>query len=265
MGSTGSAGIDELRHFATELIQSVGEEAKVFYGRSKPQTKFDEQLVTEAELHLNEYFRNALNSKYPEHQVFVNKDLDRDYSHGGKRYLWIFDPIDGVDNFQAGIPIWGMSLALLDNFWPNIGMFYMPATDDLFHAQVGQKAYRGEALMKITAQEAVDDESLLLTYSRFHHHYQSTFPGKIRNLGCTAAHICYVATGRADAAVIANESYQDLASTRVIIEAAGGKICKMDGSEFSIDEYQDGQRISEHLIVAAPGNVEPVRRCLKKI
>ena len=224
MGSAGSEGIDELRRFAMDLIRNVGEEAKVFYGRSKPQTKFDERLVTEAELHLNDFFRNALTAKFPEHQVFVNRDLDRDYSHEGKRYLWIFDPIDGVDNFQAGIPIWGMSLALLDNFWPTIGMFYMPVTDDLFHAQVGKPAFRGTTPIKIKAREAVDDESLLLTYSRFHHHYRTAFPGKIRNLGCTAAHICYVATGRADAAVIANESYQDLASTRVIIEAAGGKV-----------------------------------------
>jgi len=265
MGSDDSPGIDELKDFAIDLIRGMGEEALVYYGRSKPRTKFDERLVTEAELHLNEYFRNSLDAKFPEHQVFVNRDLDRNYSHGGKRYLWVFDPIDGVDNFQAGITIWGMSLALLDNFWPSIGMFYMPATDDLFHARVGRRAFRGKTQIKIAAQEAVDDESLLLTYSRFHHHYQAAFPGKIRNLGCTAAHICYVSTGRADAAVIANESYQDLASTRVIIEAAGGTICKMDGSEFSIDEYQDGQRINEHLIVAAPGNVDPVRECLNRI
>ncbi|GAF91915.1 unnamed protein product, partial [marine sediment metagenome] len=79
-------------------------------------------------------------------------------------------------------------------------------------------------------------ESLLLTYSRFHHHYHSTFPGKIRDLGCTAAHICYVATGRAEAALIANESYQDLAAACIIVEAAGGKIYKLDGSEFLLNE-----------------------------
>jgi myo-inositol-1(or 4)-monophosphatase len=264
MGSDDSPGIDELKEFAMELIRGIGEEALVYYGQSKPRIKFDEGLVTAAELHLNDYFRNALTTRFPEHQVFVNTDLDRSYSHEGKRYLWIFDPLDGVDNFQAGIPIWGMSLALLDNFWPTIGMFYMPATEDLFHAQVGKQAFRDKTPIKISAQETVDDESLLLTFSRFHHHYRPVFPGKIRNLGCTAAHICYVAMGRADAAVIANESYQDLASTRVIIEAAGGHIYKMDGSEFSIDEYQDGQRISEHLIVAAAGNVEPVRACLKQ-
>ncbi len=119
MGSEDSPGIDELKDFAMDLIRGMGEEALVYYGRSKPRTKFDERLVTEAELHLNDYFRNALDAKFPEHQVFVNKDLDRNYSHGGKRYLWIFDPIDGVDNFQAGIPIWGMSLGPARQFLAN--------------------------------------------------------------------------------------------------------------------------------------------------
>ncbi|OQW99334.1 MAG: hypothetical protein BWK80_63155 [Desulfobacteraceae bacterium IS3] len=66
----------------------------------------------------------------------------------------------------------------------------------------------------------------------FHQHYVTKFPGKIRNMGCTAAHICYVATGRAEAAIIGNESYRDIAAAWIIVQAAGGKIYRMDGAEF---------------------------------
>jgi len=140
----------------------------------------------------------------------------------------------------------------------------MPATGDLFHAQVGQKAFLGKKEISISTQETINDESLLLTYSRFHRHYHSTFPGKIRDLGCTTAHICYVAMGRAEGAVIVNESYQDLAAARVIIEAAGGKIYKMDESEFLLDEYLDGQRIEDHLMVGAPGMCSQVSAYLQE-
>ena len=68
--------------------------------------------------------------------------------------------------------------------------------------------------------------------------------------------------GRAEAALIANESYQDLAAARVIIEAAGGKIYKMDGSEFLLDEYLDGQRIDDNLLAAAPDIYPQVRTYL---
>jgi len=257
-------GIKDLTQFAMEVIRSSGEKALTYYGRGKPDVKFDEELVTEAELYLTEFFQDQLHAHFPDHQVFNSNQKNEGYTHEGKRYLWIYDALEGVANFQAGIPIWGSSLSLLENFWPILGMFYMPATGDLFHAQAGCKAFLGKKEISISSQETINDESLLLTYSRFHHHYHSTFPGKIRNLGCTTAHICYVAMGRAEAAVITNESYKDLAAARVIIEAAGGKISKMDGSEFLLDEYLDGQKIEDHLMVGAPGIYSQVRTDLQE-
>jgi len=258
-------GIEDLTQFAMEVIRSSGEKALTYYGRGKPTVKFDEELVTEAELGLMDFFQDQLHAQFPDHQVFNSNQKNKGYTHEGKRYLWIYDAFEGVANFQAGIPIWGSSLSLLENYWPILGIFYMPATGDLFHAQAGQKAFLGKKQISISTQETINDESLLLTYSRFHQYYHSTFPGKIRNLGCTTAHICYVAMGRAEAAVIANESYQDLAAARVIIEAAGGKISKMDGSEFLLDEYIDGQRIEDHLMVGAPGIYSDVLDYLQEI
>jgi myo-inositol-1(or 4)-monophosphatase len=264
MATLKEQGIEDLTLFAMEVIRSSGEKVLSYYGRGKPDVKFDEELVTEAELSLMEFFQDQLHAHFPDHQVFNNNQKNEGYTHEGKRYLWIYDALEGVANFQAGIPIWGSSLALFENFWPILGMFYMPATGDLFHAQAGRKAFLGKKEISVSTQETINDESLLLTYSRFHHHYHSTFPGKIRNLGCTTAHICYVAMGRAEAAVIANETYQDLAAARVIIEAAGGKICKMDGSEFLLDEYIDGQRIEDHLLVVASDIYSQIRTYLQE-
>jgi len=246
------------------LIRRSGEKALSYYGKGERLVKFDEGLITETELHLREFFREQLISSFPEHQVFQNNREESDYTHDGKRYLWIYDPLDGVANFQAGIPIWGISLALFDNFWPVFGVFYMPATGDFFNGRAGGKAFRGDKEIRVSPQEDINDESLLLTFSRFHQHYHSTFPGKIRNLGCTAAHICYVAMGRAEAAVIANESYQDIAAAWIIIEAAGGKIYKMDGSEFFLSQDTDGQREGAHLLVATPDIYTQIRDTLQR-
>ncbi len=244
-----SANIEDLNTFATEVIRQSGQEALRYYGKGKPDVKFDDDLVTEAELFLTDHFQEHLKARFPEHLVFKYDQQNKGYSHEGERYLWIFDPLDGVANFQAGIPIWGTSLALLENFWPILGLFYMPVTGDLFYARAGHKAFRGEEELHISLQDSINDESLLLTHSRFHQYYHSTFPGKIRDLGCTSAHLCYVAMGRAEAAIIAHESYQDLAAARVITETAGAKIFKMDGSDFSLDDYLDGDRIGDHLLV----------------
>ncbi|MFH0845172.1 MAG: inositol monophosphatase family protein [Pseudomonadota bacterium] len=258
-------GIDDLTRFATDMIRRSGEAALKYYAKGKPQVKFDEELVTEAELYLTEFFQNQLYGCYPEHLFFNDSQRNKGYTHDETRCLWIYDPIDGIANFQAGIPIWGTSLALLENFWPIFGLFYMPATGDLFHAQAGHKSYRGEHEIGLSPQSDINDESVLLTYSRFNQHYRTSFPGKIRNLGCTGAHICYVAMGRAEAAIIDNESYQGLAAARVIIETAGGKIYKMDGREFFLNEYLEGQKIEDRLLVTAPSIYSQVRPCIQEI
>lgn len=256
--------IEELVLFAKDVIQRAGNKALEFYGKRQSGMKFDQTLVTEAELHLITLFQDEVRSRYSDHHIFVSDQLETGYSHEGKRYLWIFDPIDGADNFQTGIPIWGMSVALLENFWPVLGLFHMPTTGDLFHAVAGSSAYRGKHPIGVNDAETVDDESILLTYSRFHQSFSTGFPGKIRNLGCTAVHICYVAMGRADAAVVANESFRDLAASRVIIESAGGKLFKLDGTDFFLNEYLDGDKIGEPLIATSPDKLGAVLDCIKQ-
>jgi myo-inositol-1(or 4)-monophosphatase len=247
--ASNSARIEDLTAFAKEAILQSGQEALRYYGKGKLEVKFDDALVTNAELALRDLFQGQLKAQFPEHLVFQYDQQNAGYTHEGERYLWIFDPLDGVANFQAGIPIWGNSLALLENYWPIFGIFYMPVTGDLFYARAGHRAYRGEEELHISAQESINDESLLLTHSRFHQYYHSTFPGKIRDLGCTSAHLCYVAMGRAEAAIISHESYQDLAAAQVIAETAGAKISKMNGNAFSLSDYLDGNRIDDHLLV----------------
>lgn len=257
-------GIEEISKFAMEVIQRAGEKALAYYGKGRPSIKFDEGLVTEAELDLTDFFENQLKSSFSGHHIFKDNFDETDYTHEGKRYLWIFDPLDGTSNFQAGIPIWGLSLALIENFWPVFGVVCLPATNDLFHAQAGNQAFWGKEKIAISPLDTINDESLLLTYSRFHLDYASGFPGKVRALGCTAAHICYVAMGRADAAVISNESFQGLAAARVVIEAAGGMIYKSDGSKFHLNEYLNGQKIEDHLLVASPGIFSQISETLNR-
>lgn len=258
-------GIEELMKFAKETVRSAGEMSLALYGKGNPEVKFDEELVTEAELRSVDFLKERLTSVFPGHGMFGEPLPAEDYVHGEKRYLWIYDPLDGVANFQAGVPIWGISLALLENFWPVLGVTFMPVTGDLFCAVAGRNAFWGEGEIRIPDTGEISNESVLLTYSRFHNHYQSSFPGKIRNLGSTAAHITYVIRGRAEGALLANVSYQDLAAAQVILMAAGGKIHRLDGREFHLSDYLGGQRIEEHLIAAPEGAFDSIRMYLKRI
>lgn len=255
--------VAELYTFAIETIEHVGREALKFHGKGRHHPPFDQDLVTQAELHLSQSFQETINQKFPSHHVYGQEPLGDGYTHDGKRYMWVYDPLDGVDNFQSGIPIWGTSLALYENYWPVLGLFYMPATHDLFRACAGEAAYWNDRIVKIDDRGMVSQESLLLTFSRFHQQYRCHYPGKVRCFGSAGAHFCYVAMGRADAAFTANESFKDLAAVRVIIESAGGKLYKRDGSEFFLGDYIDGQRrIKEPIMAAGPSGVQIFLDCI---
>jgi myo-inositol-1(or 4)-monophosphatase len=259
------AGIEDLRDFAVSAIRRAGEEALSYYGKGRGDIKFDEDLVTEAELRLIESFHHRLQERFPGHEVFGDAPPRKEYVHGQQGHLWVYDALDGVANFQAGIPLWGMSLALLENFWPVLGLFYMPATGDLFYAEPDTGATLNGKPIQIAYSGDINNESLLFTYSRFHTHYRSNFPGKIRNLGCTAAHICYVAMGRAEGALLNSVSYQDLAAAQVILKAAGGAIEKVEeAGPFYLNEHFESRRIEVPLLAAPKGAHEAVRGYLNR-
>ena len=140
----------------------------------------------------------------------------------------------------------------------------MPATKDLFRATAGEPAYWNDRPIRIADRGDLSQESVILTFSRFNQNYRCRFTGKIRAMGSTGVHLCYVAMGRADAAIVANEYFKDLAAVRVIVESAGAKLFKLDGSAFLLGEYLDGQKIDEPVMVTSPANAAAVLAGLQK-
>jgi len=258
--------VDGFMDFAVGTAKKAGAKALAYYGKGDTAVKFDDSLVTEAELSIRGLFEGELKKLNPLHRIFDEaNEISRQYSHSENRYLWVIDAIDGVANFQAGIPIWGISIAMLENFWPVLGVFFMPVTGDIFYSRAGGPAYHVSTVISTSSQEGITDESLLFTFSRFNHHYRTSFPGKIRTMGCAGAHICYVAMGRAEAAILANHSFSELAAASVILESAGGNIFTIEGAEFYLSNYLDGKRIAEHLVAAPASNLSQVRACLELI
>lgn len=256
--------LGRLRDFIVEVLNEAGRIALEGYGKGRPDKKFDEEMVTSFEVKIENFVRAKIERAFPGHIIFGETSAGSEYRHDISKYLWVFDALDGVANYQAGIPMWGMSCAVMENFWPLVGVYFMPSTGDLWVAFGGGSMYFNGKESKIVETEPTNNESLLFTYSRFHDHFRTTFPGKIRNLGCTGAHICYVAQGRADGAVIHNVAFKDMVAPLVILESAGGSAEYFEGGRFYINEYADGRRVRDFLLVAPKGFHEQLREYLER-
>ncbi|MBB5723669.1 myo-inositol-1(or 4)-monophosphatase [Loktanella ponticola] len=90
-------------------------------------------LVSEADRNVEDYIRSALAESFPE-DGFLGEESGGDIS----KSLWIVDPIDGTTNFLKGLPMWGVSIGLVINGAPKIGIIILPALGKEYIAIEGQ-------------------------------------------------------------------------------------------------------------------------------
>jgi len=155
-------------------------------------------------------------------------------------YTWIIDPLDGTTNFLHALPIYSVSIALLQNNKLVVGIVYEPNRDELFYAWSGGGAYlNGKRIHVKTNQEL--SKSLLATgfpYYDFKRvpQYLATLSDLMkgtqgmRRMGSAAVDLAYTACGRFDGFFEYGLSPWDVAGGIVLIEEAGGKISDFDGA-----------------------------------
>jgi myo-inositol-1(or 4)-monophosphatase len=245
-----------LKEFVENNLRKSGTLLMGMFGKGDRKLKFDNDLVTEADNAAWHLLSAKIKTSFQDHGFLREISRDELGAESCPRFLWIVDALDGAASFQAGMPVWGVSAALFEKFWPVMGFLYLPVTNELYSAYAGREAFLNDEPISVREDSSLDNESVVLVYSRFHQDYTSNFPGKIRNFGSSAGHMAYVARGTADACFIKNVNVQDLAAGSIILEAAGGEIRYLDGRRFYVGQHLDGERVEEPLIAAPKGSWE---------
>ncbi|PSQ34097.1 inositol monophosphatase [Halobacteriales archaeon SW_10_66_29] len=171
-------------------------------------------------------------------------------TEGSAPYTWVIDPIDGTGNFTHGNPNYAVSIALLDEDTPVMGVVSVPETDEIFHAIEGGDAYADGVRITTTDRDELAESMLLTGYDpdgEFLAHYYHETRGVrslgetrgVRSLGSAALNLCYLASGSADALWEYDTHPWDVAAGLVIARAAGARITDDDEPyvvEFDADE-----------------------------
>ena len=94
-----------------------------FEGQVAIELKRDESPVTIADRETEAAIREALARQFPDDGIFGEEfgteGLERDR-------VWVIDPIDGTRSFIAGVPLFGMLMALMQGGSPEIGIIRLP-------------------------------------------------------------------------------------------------------------------------------------------
>lgn len=157
-------------------------------------------------------------------------------TEGAYGLRWLLDPIDGTTNFAARIPLYGVSLGLMDGEAFRAGAFGMPATRELFYTVTPDASYLNDARLRREGRSMVGSLVGASFSSRGNTTAQSRASefrvfgiindrsrGCVR-LGSAGVSICYTAAGKLGATYGIAGKVWDVAAALAIAQAAGCSI-----------------------------------------
>jgi len=219
----------------------------------KIEYKGDADLVTAADRASEALIRERVGKQFPSHDVLGEEQGLNDQ---GGDYRWYVDPLDGTTNFAHGYPVFCVSMALEHRALERgsgaaatriAGVVCDPTRDELFSAEQGRGAHLNGAPIHVS-KAAQLKECLLATgfpshkrhkSPNIHFYHQITLRTHgVRRAGSAALDLCNVASGRFDGFWEFNLNPWDTAAGVLIVEEAGGKISRFDGSPFELDSRE---------------------------
>ena len=200
-------------------------------------------VVTDVDKKAERIIVDILSSSFPSH-TFLAEENTYAPSNKASDFKWIIDPLDGTTNFLHGFPAFCVSIALEYKSKVIVGVVYDPSRDELFYAEKNKGAFLNSERIRVSKVKQLK-KALLTTgfaynvlwarsnninnFTNFIKNSQA-----VRRIGSAAIDLCYVACGRFDGFWELYLNPWDTAAGVVIVEEAGGKITKLDGSKYNV-------------------------------
>jgi myo-inositol-1(or 4)-monophosphatase len=248
---------DELA-FATDLARQAGAVLGDSYERvERIDYKSKRDVVTNADYASEHLVIDAIKTRFPDDAILAEESgehagvLRDDGTNNGR--TWVIDPLDGTVNYANGIPFYCVSIGLVVDDAPVVGVVLDPSRDDLYTATAGGPAQLDGEPIRASSKEALSDYVVsLAVIGRGGLSRERRIAPRIRihrRMGSAALALAYVANGRFDAFVQnGGLSPWDIAAAGLIAERSGATVTDIKGGPW----WKAGVTGPRANIVAAP-------------
>jgi myo-inositol-1(or 4)-monophosphatase len=203
-----------------------------FHARPAHWFKGPGQVVTAADLEVDRLLHEALLGAFPE-DGWLSEERPDDRARLGRRRVWVVDPIDGTRAFADGLPEFSISVALLIDAAPAVGMVCNPASGECFEAERGCGAWLDGAPLRVGNRPTLAGARLLSSRTEMRRRrWPQLMPeATFTDISSLAYKLALVAAGRFDGLVTLRASHDwDLAAAQLLIAEAGGRLTAADGA-----------------------------------
>jgi myo-inositol-1(or 4)-monophosphatase len=195
-------------------------------------------LVTDADRASEAAVLAMLRREFPADAIVAEETAAR--AAPGRR-TWIVDPLDGTVNFAHGIPVFCVSIGLVVDGAPTVGVVHAPKMGELFAGEAGRGVTLNGEAVRVSATNVLADAVLATGFAYDIENLADdnldnmvTVSRKargIRRLGSAALDLAWVAAGRLDGFWELHLSPWDVAGGAALVRAAGGRVTDMTGGD----------------------------------
>ena len=212
--------------------------------------KSAKDVVTIADVTSEKLIVEGLRQAFPTHSIRTEEAGVIEGSDS--RYRWIIDPVDGTVNFSRGIPLWGISIALHFEGKPLVAVVNLPKLGEMFTAAKGKGAFMNGKPIHVSAEgnpaHAIvsNGDFNVGDVSRINEQNSKNFAAeavafeRVKCFGSAVIEGCFTACGRLDCFVMTMSYPWDIAAIALLVEEAGGKSTRIDGSEM---QFVDAEQV----------------------
>lgn len=258
--TTPSALDDRLRVARKAAIEAGRLLAGYFRGPIKSHFKRGDSMVSEADHAAEELLRSRIAKAFPEDSILGEEGgyLARD-----PMWCWTLDPLDGTQNFLAGIPFFAVAISVLREREPVVAIIHDPIRGEVFSAVRGRGTRRDGVAMKVNPA-SIGPSSLIAVRHRFLRRVDRIYDllptRKFRCMGSMCLELAYVASGAIDAVVANRPHLWDIAPGSLMVEEAGGAVKSFDGSQVFplVDDPEAWPDKRYHIAAGSPAAVEEI-------
>ncbi len=207
-----------LRHYSQPLAVDYKDK-----GKTDP--------VTEADRAVEAYLVEAVRARFPDHAVLGEEGHDPEGEHD---FEWIVDPIDGTINFVNRLPFFAISIGVLHQGRPVVGVFHFPLTNETLHARRGGGAFRNGTPIQVHPATEPSGRVTIGIPPGYLFQFKTQRAGRRklgepRSLGSVVYEMGQVAIGGFGWAIFRSPKIWDVAGGITLITEAGGAALRYDG------------------------------------
>lgn len=200
-----------------------------------------ENIVTSSDLAVQHFLTGRLADLLPGSGFLCEEEDMADTA--GHHDVWIVDPIDGTANYARGIASCCISVALVHDREPVLGVVYSPWRREMYTAVRGKGAHLNGRRIKVSDRPF--EEGLMFTaMSTYRKEYARLCSdiiydiymecNDVRRTGSAAVELCLMASGFAELYFEMRLMPWDYAAASLVLTEAGGAVCGYDGEKPSL-------------------------------